>query len=210
MKNGSLDEIGERIFTLSKVRKALDRLFIDPPKPLLRLIRSTINDDSIRPAQIKNALKNLWDQTSEVEPLSPLKSTSERKRPRPSMPRRQDYTEEHHIKGQPQEVVELFRSLDKFCLELDRTHVTRTYRAKSINYSHGKNIFCCVHLRKSGLRVWLKLRYMDLKSPPDYVRDVSSIGHWGTGDVELAINTFNRLQDAKALIKKAFEKNISG
>jgi len=65
----------------------------------------------------------------------------------------------------------------------------------------------CVHLQKSGLRVWLKLNYSDLESPPEYVRDVSNIGHWGVGDVELAIDSIQRFQSAKGLIQKSFEEN---
>ena len=64
-----------------------------------------------------------------------------------------------------------------------------------------------MHLQKSGLRVWLKLNYARLENPPDHVRDVSNIGHWGVGDVELAINSFERLQEAKSLIRQSFEGN---
>ena len=103
--------------------------------------------------------------------------------------------------------MELFRSLDKFCRELEPTKVARRYRAKSINYSHGNNIFCCVHLRKSGLRIWLKLKYSDLDNPPEYVRDVSHIGHWGAGEVELAVDKFEKLRTAETLIRQSFDAN---
>jgi len=49
MAKGLLDEIGEQIFTTGKVRKALDKLFIEPPPKLIRLIRSIIKDDTIKP-----------------------------------------------------------------------------------------------------------------------------------------------------------------
>ncbi len=75
-----------------------------------------------------------------------------------------------------------------------------------ISYSHRDNIFCCVSLRKSGLRVWLKLNYSELENPPSYIRDVSNIGHWGVGDVELIIDSIQRFQDVKGLIQKSFEQ----
>ena len=118
-----------------------------------------------------------------------------------------EYTEEYHLKGKPQEVIELFRTIDKFCRELDPTAVQRKYLAKYVRYSHSKNIFCCVRVQKSGLRVWLKLNYSDLENPPEYVRDVSDIGHWGVGDVELAINSIQRFQSVKGLIQRSFEEN---
>ena len=59
MARGLLDEIGEQVFTTGKIRKALDKLFMEPPNTLIRLIRSTIGDDTIKPMQVKKALKRL-------------------------------------------------------------------------------------------------------------------------------------------------------
>ncbi len=201
MAKGLLDEIGEQIFTTGKVRKALDKIFMEPSNTLIRLIRSTIGDDNIKPMQVKKALKRLWAQTPETG-ISPT-STSEIIPPKKG----KEYTEEHHLEGKPQEVIELFRTIDKFCRELDPNAVQRTYLAKYIKYTYDKNIFCCVHPQKSGLRVWLKLNYSDLESPPEYIRDVSNIGHWGVGDVELAIDSLERFQSLKSLIQRSFEEN---
>ena len=205
MAKGLLDEIGEQIFITGKVRKALDKLFIDPPNTLIKLIRSAIGDDTIRPMQVKKALKRLWTQTSEIEihSASGVRAVPQRK----TKAIGEEYAEEHHLKGKPQEVIELFRTIDKFCRDLDPTVVLRKYLAKYVRYSQAKNIFCCVHLQKSGLRVWLKLDYSDLESPPEYVRDVSNVGHWGVGNVEIAIDSIQRFQSVKNLIQKSFEEN---
>jgi len=206
MAKGVLDEIGEEIFTVGKIRKALDKIFMESPDALVRLVRSTIGDETIKPAQVKKALNRLWARTSEVE----IPSTSELS-VQPTLPdtrgRGEESSEEHHTKGKPQEVIELFRTIDKFCRELDPARVERKYLATYVRYTCGKDIFCCVYLQKSGLRVWLKLNYSDLGHPPEYVRDVSHIGHWGVGDVEVAIDSLERLQNAKLLIQKSFEAN---
>ena len=207
MEQGVLDEIGEQVFTTGKVRKALDKLFLDPPANLIRIIRSTIGDESIKPVQVKEAMKRLWAQSSDVEiPVSPAVS-EEPIKPEIEAVRGRDYGEEHHIKEKPREAIELFRTIDKFCRELDPNTVQRKYLAKYVRYMHGKAIFCCVHLQKSGLRVWLKLKYSQLENPSDYIRDVSSIGHWGVGDVEIAIDSLEKLQTAKSFIRKSFEEN---
>ncbi len=204
MAKGLLDEIGEQVFTTGKIRKALDKLFMEPPSSLIRLIHSTIGDDTIKPTQVKKALKRLWAQTSEVE----VPSTYDKVGVEPDHHVvGKEYSEDHHIKGKPQEVVELFRIIDKFCRELAPTVVQRKYLAMYIRYTYGKDIFCCVNLQKSGLRVWLKLNYPNLESPPEYVRDVSNIGHWGVGNIEVAIDSLERFQSAKVLIQKSFEEN---
>jgi hypothetical protein len=66
MAKGILDEIGEQVFTTGKIRKALDKLFQDPPSKLIRVIRSVVADESIKPTQIQAALKRLWAPSSEV------------------------------------------------------------------------------------------------------------------------------------------------
>ena len=206
MAKGLLDEIGEQIFTMGKIRKALDKLLMEPPSKLIRLIRSTIEDDAIKPVQVKNALKRLWTQTSGGDIL-PTSEAGVKPMPPDRRAKGKEYSEDHHTKGKPREVIELFRTIDKFCRELDPPNIQRKYLAKYVKYSHGKSIFCCVHVYNSGLWVWLKLKYSDLESPPGYVRDVSNIGHWGVGDVELGIDSLERLQNAKVLLQKSFEQN---
>ena len=60
MAKGILDEIGKETFTMGKIRKALDKIFADPPGAFVRLVRSIIEDDTIKPAEVKKALGKLW------------------------------------------------------------------------------------------------------------------------------------------------------
>ncbi len=121
----------------------------------------------------------------------------------------EEYGEELHTKGKPQKIIELFHSIDNFCFELDRKNIQKNYQKKYIKYSFGGNIFCCLHLWNTLIRVWLKLKYGDLDNPPECVRDVTGIGHWGVGDVEVAINSFGELEIAKGYIRKSFEESRS-
>jgi len=88
--------------------------------------------------------------------------------------------------------VEFYRGLDRFCQDLATGRVTRRYKAKYISWSLDKSIFCCAHLQQGGLRVWVKTNPKVLNTPTFFARDVSKIGHWGVGDVELAVNSFDR------------------
>ncbi|MHC4271794.1 MAG: hypothetical protein ACYST2_05730 [Planctomycetota bacterium] len=122
-------------------------------------------------------------------------------------PRGKEYGEEFHTRGKSQEIIELFNSIDKFCLDLDPPNVQRSCHKKHIKYIHSGKIFCSLHLWNSLIRVWLKLEYNDLEDPPHCVRDVTNIGHWGVGDVEVAINKYDQLEIAKSLIKQSFDEN---
>ena len=57
---GTLDKLGEQTFTDGKVRKALDNIMLAAPRPLLKVVRDAMDDQSITPQQIKESLSRLW------------------------------------------------------------------------------------------------------------------------------------------------------
>jgi hypothetical protein len=201
MEKGLLDQLGTEIFTTGKVRRALDRLFAQTPPSFVRLIRKTMSDPSVSPSQIEQALRRIWDTggspASSQEPLL-VKG-------KPPEKGRAEYAESHHTDGKPNEVIELYRGLDRFCQELAPGRITRSYKAKTINWNLDDAIFCCAHLQQGGLRVWVKTDPRELDPAITFARDVSRIGHWGVGDVELAVSSLDRLRDAEGFVRKSFE-----
>lgn len=211
MARGVLDELGEEIFTTAKVRKALDRLFADQDSSFLRVIRKALDDDSIAPAQIRATLSRIWRGESLAPLAKGVEPARKGRRKRAAIPRdKLDYGEAHHTEGKPVEVVELYRALDRFCQDLAPGKVTRRHLGKYIAWSLGKSVFCSAHLLQSGLKVWLRLRSSDIPESATYARDVSKVGHWGVGDVELRIDRTERLRDAEQLIRASIESASKG
>ena len=202
---GVLDKLGAEIFTTSKVRKALDRLFIDAPQPFIRLIRKVIGDDAISPSQIQQALGRIWDISKSTAVIAAEKTEITKEKVLKSRDSAK-YSEDHHTEGKPREVIELYRGLDRLCQDLAPGRITRTYKAKYVSWSFDKAIFCCAHLQQGGLRVWVKTNPKSLDPSESFARDVSKIGHWGVGDVELAINSIDRLRAAEKFIRESFER----
>jgi predicted transport protein len=214
MAKGTLDELGEQTFTDGKIRKALHKLVSEPPPALLKLVRNEAGDKSLRPQTIKESLGRV------LLPLlgstAPLQASSEGlKQSRGELGaqkawasrragRDTPYTENLHTQGKPREVIEFYQRLDQFCLGLRPGAIEKCYLAKYISYREGKRTFCSVHLLQGGLRVWLNTKFHRLANPPDFVRDVSSIGHWGVGHVELAITKIQQFTEAEALVKQCF------
>jgi predicted transport protein len=207
MAHGVLDKLGTEIFTTGKVRKALDRLFINAPQPLIRLIRKAIGDSSVTPSQIQQALGRNWDggKSSAISIVRQSEVSKERRsKDRDST----DYSESHHTQGKPSEIIELYRGLDRLCQDLAPGRITRAYKAKYVSWSLDKAIFCCAHLQQAGLRVWVKTDPKSIDPSSPFTRDVSKIGHWGVGDIELAIDSRDRLRDADQFIRTSFENAI--
>lgn len=220
MAKGTLDVLGEQTFTDSKVRKALDQVMCDPPRKLLNFLRDTMDDTSLKPQQIKESLARLWQgglaQSASVSSrkITRLSSTGGKagsdgirktKARRTQAGAATDYGESHHTAGKPQEALALYRAVDDFCRSLDPTGIERRYLAKSINYVLGKRTFCSLHILRGGLRVWLQLKYDRLNNPPKFARDMKGVGHWGTGDLELAVSSQSQLDETLQCVQMSFD-----
>lgn len=204
LAQGVLDELGTEIFTTGKVRKALDRLFVEAPQPLVRLIRKAIGDVSITPSQIQQALGRIRGGRSPGPAHTGGQGGAGPKTGGES-PGATAYPESHHIEGKPEEVVELYRALDRMCQDLAPGRIARAYKAKHIDWSLDKAVFCCAHVLQSGLRVWVKTDPNALDASLSFARDVSKIGHWGVGDVELAIDSLQCLRQVDGFIRASLE-----
>jgi hypothetical protein len=208
MMEGVLDELGEEIFTTAKVRKALDRLFGEQDESIIRLIRKTLDDDSVSPAKIRETLSRIWRTETPTKPAKRLEYVEKARRKRNNTPRdKVDYGEGRHTEGKPIEVIELYRALDRFCQDLAPGRVARRHLAQHIAWSLGKSAFCSVHLLQSGLKMWLRLSPIHVSSVP-FARDVSKVGHWGSGDVEFAIDSMERLREAEVYIQASFDQSV--
>ena len=71
-------------------------------------------------------------------------------------------------------------------------------------YKRLKN-FTSVVIQKNRLVLYLNLNPAKLDPTPSIARDVSQCGHWGTGDLELAISNAADLDLAKPLIRMSYE-----
>jgi capsular exopolysaccharide synthesis family protein len=203
-------EVKKRKSKHGAAKKALNKLLMEPSGNLIRFMSSAVGHKTTKPKYAGEAPETMLNQTPAVDANSTCDSGLEPIFPGKTGTRsRKEYGERHHTEGKPRKVVELFRTVDSFCRGLDSGSIQRRYLATYVKYTYGKNIFCCVCLRKSGLRVYLKLNYSDLTNPPQYVRDVSNIGHSGVGDVELAIDSLERFQNARVFVQKSLEVSIN-
>jgi len=209
---GTLDALGEQTFTDGKVRKALDTILRDPPRQFVNLIKHTANDSSLTRQQVKSSIARIAAEPGTAAALPPkaLPPTLPPQPPRIRRGRKGQgcYDEKHHLAKRPQEAASLYRAVERFCLSLKPGAIAQQYQAKSINFTHNKCIFCSVHVLQTGLRVWLKLKYARLTNPPSFARDVSHVGHYGSGDLELDISSLAQVDPAAELIRQSFETAI--
>lgn len=67
--------------------------------------------------------------------------------------------------------------------------------------------FACIIVFPNRLLVTLKIAPVTEVLEEGFSRDVSQIGHWGTGDLELCLRTEADLERAKPLMARSYEEN---
>ncbi|OXI70140.1 DUF91 domain-containing protein [Burkholderia sp. AU28863] len=64
--------------------------------------------------------------------------------------------------------------------------------------------FACVIVYPNRILATLKLDPTSVMQEEGFSRDVSQVGHWGTGDVELTLRTLADLERAKPLLERSY------
>jgi predicted transport protein len=83
---------------------------------------------------------------------------------------------------------------------------------KELKYYHAfsriKNFVCTeIRTRKKEIFIFLKVDYNSIENPTKNMRDVSNIGHYGTGDTEIIIKSIEDLEAIKHLIEESYNNS---
>jgi uncharacterized protein with ParB-like and HNH nuclease domain/predicted transport protein len=108
-----------------------------------------------------------------------------------------------HLKG---DMLDLYQALKKRILNIDAS-VKEEYKKLYIAFKSSTN-FVDIVPQKVRLRLSLNIDYTDVIDPKGLCKDVSGLGRWGNGDVEVGISNLNELEDVMDLIQQAFDKQL--
>jgi predicted transport protein len=102
-----------------------------------------------------------------------------------------DYILDNHLTNKSNLVISLFEELRSKIFSLnDQIH--ERIRKMYIGY-YNPNSFCQVRIYKKHIKIWVNVDIHEISDPYSIARDVRKIGHYGTGNTELTINTFDDL-----------------
>ena len=93
--------------------------------------------------------------------------------------------------------------MKKRILNIDAS-VKEEYKKLYIAFKSSTN-FVDIVPQKVRLRLSLNIDYADVIDPKGLCKDVSGLGRWGNGDVEVGISNLNELEDVMDLIEEASE-----
>ena len=101
---------------------------------------------------------------------------------------------------------DLFEILRKDVLALDPC-VTEEFLKLYVAYKAETN-FVDVVPQKSRLRLSLNMQFHELHDPKGLAKDVTNLGRWGNGDVEVGLSKPEELPYVMGLVRQAFEKQM--
>lgn len=114
------------------------------------------------------------------------------------------YTFEQHLEGKPDAVCELATATQEFILALAPS-IEEVPKKFYISYRTTQNLLC-MELQKRRVVLYLKLDSHEVTGPEGISRDVSGVGHYGTGDLEISITRPEELDLAKPFIEMVYRK----
>jgi len=101
---------------------------------------------------------------------------------------------------------EVFEHLQKRILNLDSS-VKEEYKKLYIAYKITTN-FVDIEPQMKKLLVTLNMKFDEINDPIGLCRDVAHIGHFGNGDIEIAISSLDQIEDVMDLVRQSFERHL--
>ena len=96
----------------------------------------------------------------------------------------------------------LYEKLNTHILNLG-AFVKREFKKMYIAYKADTN-FVDVVIQKSRLRLTVNMKFADVVDPKGLCKDITGVGRWGNGDVEVALNSLEELDDVMKIIEQSF------
>lgn len=97
----------------------------------------------------------------------------------------------------------LFDSLDKRIMNLSPA-VKKEYKKLYVAYKLDTN-FVDIVFQKQRLRISINMKFSDIIDPNGICRDITGLGRWGNGDVELFMENKDELDQVMEIVKQSFD-----
>ena len=155
----------------------------------------------IRAARLSNVAASVWEDVDlSAERLAPYRTQQERRR-------EEAYTiEDHAHLARGSTFRPLFDLFRREVLALSPV-VTEEFLKLYVAYKAETNFVDVVPLA-SRLDLVLNMQFHELHDPRGLAKDITNLGRWGNGDVEVELREPEELRYVMGLVRQAFEKQM--
>lgn len=190
---------GTRLLCIAADFTRYDQYAVQQIPRNIELIRYKLFGDDLLLLELVNAV-GVPDATA----IKPVASEAHSDEPKPKTGGK-DKTFEEQLATAPTDIHNLYEQTASYLNSLG-DDVQEKRLKLYVAFRRLKN-FACVEVYSQRLVITLKLDPASVTMEEGFSRDVSRIGHWGTGDVELKIRTLADLERAKPLLARSHSEN---
>lgn len=160
----------------------------------IELIRYKLFDSDLLLLELVNAVSSSGPTSAQTSSASFNKS--------------HDKTQAEQISQASPELTGLFEQIKGFILAQGDDVQEKPLKLYTA-FKRMKNFACVAVMPKQDpqVRLWLKLDPDSVTLEEGFSRDVRTIGHWGTGDLELVIRNQEDFAKAQSLIERSYQEN---
>jgi len=65
-----------------------------------------------------------------------------------------------------------------------------------------------VRLMKKRLQLLLNVQFPEINDPKGLCRDITGVGRWGNGDVEVSLSSLDELPYVMGLVRQSYERQM--
>jgi predicted transport protein len=113
----------------------------------------------------------------------------------------QVYTEDQHLGDASTEIAELYAKFRNAILNLS-DGIELVPQKHYLAFKKDKSNIACIVFQKKRIKIWVGAKAGKLEDPKELAIDVSSTGHYGTGDYELRVDSDADLEYIMSLVKQ--------
>lgn len=118
------------------------------------------------------------------------------------------YTTDDHLQDKPNELKIMFDAFRErvFALNADGDILEKASKIY-VSYKHGKN-FCEVAFLANSMKIWLDIPFSEIDDPNKLCRDVSKVGHHGTGHTETKLSNLSEIDSVMYLVEQSYRQTL--
>ena len=146
-------------------------------------------------------LEEVFQSTSNHKKQNTGMSNSE---PKTNSVEKNEHTLEDHIESKSKSIQELANIIRDYISGLDPS-IEEVPKKYYIAYKTTQNI-ACLEIQTKQIKLYLKLFPSDIPQGTKNYRDVSQIGHFGTGQVEFSMKNSGDFEDIKRFVSDSYQR----
>lgn len=213
MLENKADFVLEHQGQLNSTLKTAD---VDWSQTRVAFVSPSFTDNQVQATNFKDIAIELWEvkrYTNGTVSITPIKKSKSATSIKPLTQQNNElkaiadeikvYTEDDHRSNTSEEIYELYEQFRDAILNL-ASDIDIKPQKHYVAFKKDGNV-ACLEMQKKKMKIYIGAKVGTLDDPKGIAKDVSNIGHYGTGDYEVQVDSDKDLEYIMSLIKQVVQ-----